>query len=136
MISAAQFYINTEINPDLGYKYIESAFKYNPNPQAWYYHALSSYYLGKGDYQMALKTWLESGAKDDESAIDSAILYWLNDNKISALRHYKTMKMLRPEYSLSNLEKWQEVWGASENLKSIETKAFKELSEAYENTQK
>ena len=136
LISAGQFYISTDINPDLGKKYIDDAFKYNPHPQAWYYNGLSSYYLGKGDYQMALKTWLESGAKDDESAIDSAILYWLNDNKISALRYFKTFKTLRPEYSLSNYEKLQEVWGASENRKSIRKKAFKEIAEAYENSKK
>ena len=105
-------------------------------PQAWYYHGLSDYYVHSGDYQMALKTWLESGAKDDESAIDSAILYWLNDNKISALRYFKAFKTLRPEYSLSNYEKLQEVWGASENRKSIRKKAFKEIAEAYENSKK
>ena len=119
-----------------GKKYIDDAFKYNPNPQAWYYHGLSDYYVHSGDYQTALKTWLESGAKDDETAITTAILYWLNDNKISALRYYKIYKTLKPNFTLSDFEKKDNMWYHNQNIRPVRKKAFMELAEAYEKSQK
>ena len=94
------------------------------------------YYVDKGDYKTALQTWLESGAKDDESAIDTAILYWINNNKTSALRHFKNFKILQPEFSLSNFEKLENIWILNENIKPVRKKAFMELAEAYENSKK
>ena len=136
LISAGQYYIFTGRNVELGKKYVDDAFKYNPNPQAWYYFGLSMYYVDKGDYKTALQTWLESGAKDDESAIDTAILYWINNNKTSALRHFKNFKILQPEFSLSNFEKLENIWILNENIKPVRKKAFMELAEAYENSKK
>jgi len=136
LASAGQFYIATGRNIELGKKYIDNAFKYNPNPQAWYYHGLSDYYVHSGDYQMALKTWLASGAKDDESAITTAILYWLNDNKNSALRYYKIFKIFKPNFTLSDFEKKDNMWYHNQNIRPVRKKAFMELAEAYENSQK
>ena len=136
LISAGQYYICTGRNVELGKKYVDDAFKYNPNPQAWYYHGLSMYYVDKGDYKTALQTWLKSGARDDESAIDTAILYWINNNKTSALRHFKNFKILQPEYSLSNFEKAEDIWIHNQNIRPVRKKAFMELAEAYENSQK
>ena len=136
LISAGQFYICTGRNVELGKKYVDDAFKYNPNPQAWYYYSLSFYYVDKGDYKTALQRWLESGAKDDESAIDTAVLYWINNNKTSALRHFKNFKVLQPEYSLSNFEKAEDMWIHNQNIRPVRKKVYMELAEAYENSPK
>ena len=136
LISAGQYYIMTGRNVELGKEYVDDAFKYNPNPQAWYYHGLSMYYVHNGDYQIALKTWLESGVKDDESAITTAILYWLNDNEISALRYYKIFKTLKPEFTLINFEKLQNIGNVNQNIRLVRKKAFMELAEAYKNSKK
>ena len=137
LISAGQYYISGGKNVELGKKYVDDAFKYNPNPQAWYYHGLSMYYVDKGDYKTALKVWLEAGAAmDNESTIETAILYWINNNKTSALRHFKNFKALQPEYSLSNFEHFQDMWIHNENIRPVRKKAFIELNEAYENSQK
>ena len=137
LISAGQYYITSGRNVELGKEYVDDAFKYNPNPQAWYYYALNYYYVDKGDYKTALKVWLEAGAAmGNESTIETAILYWINNNKTSALRHFKNFKILQPEYSLSNFEHFQDMWIHNENIRPVRKKAFLELNEAYENSKK
>jgi len=66
----------------------------------------------------------------------SAILYWINNNKTSALRHFKNFKVLHPEYSLSNFEKAEDMWILNENIRPVRKKVYMELAEAYENSQK
>ena len=137
LISAGQYYIMTGRNVELGKEYVDDAFKYNPNPQAWYYYSLNYYHVDKGDYKTALKVWLEAGAAmDNESTIETAILYWINNNKTSALRHFKNFKILQPEYSLSNFEHFQDMWIHNQNIRPVRKKAFMELAEAYENSEK
>ena len=88
------------------------------------------------DYQTALQTWLRGGANDDATSRFTAILYWLNGNSSSAFRYFETLMKLNPNYSIKELERRHNVWSDSDKIKSIETKAFKELSEAYENSKK
>ena len=137
LISAGQFYIATGRNVELGKKYVDDAFKYNPNPQAWYYYSLNFYYVDKGDYKTALKLWLEAGAAmGNESTIETALLYWINNNKTASLRHFKNFKELQPEYSISNFEHFQNMWIHNKNIRPVRKKAFIELAEAYEESQK
>ncbi|MDC0309635.1 TIR domain-containing protein [bacterium] len=134
LVSSASFRVITDRDPELGKQHADLAIKYNETPQGWYYWPLEVYYARNKDYKKALEYILKSNYSDDHGVAEQAILYWLNNEKESALRRYAEVIQINPSYSVKEYNNFTEMQGE----KGLESYAYalNEIAEAYENSKK
>ena len=63
----------------------------------------------------------------------TSALYWVNDQKDTAIKYYKELISKYPEYTLDTLRRNQDVWSRAKESKELIQNAFKEVAEASKN---
>jgi hypothetical protein len=133
LATVGMFYTVTGTDDERGKELIEEALSYSQRPQKWYYFGLSEYYLQRKEYEECLKytVKLEFGDKFYFGRLGA--IYWLNNQKQTAIKTFEKAISLDPDYSLKDdISHFSNVWGARRNPALAQ--AFKELTEAYKNS--
>jgi len=134
LVSVGSFYLSTGIDLQLGKKYNDLALKYNETPQGWYYVGYINYYISNYNYEKALEYALKYGINNNDAHMARAsALYWVNDQKDTAIKYYKELISKYPEYTLDKLRRDQDVWSRAKESKELIQNAFKEVAEASKN---
>ena len=127
-------YNEQDLNDFKKLNYNDLALKYNETPQGWYYVGYINYYIANNDYQKALEYALKSGIHTNGTHMARAsALYWVNDQKDTAIKYYKELITKYPEYTLDTLRRSQDVWRRAKESKNLIQNAFKEVAEASKN---
>ncbi|MDA7670849.1 TIR domain-containing protein [Verrucomicrobia bacterium] len=131
LVSVGSFYLSTGIDLKLGKEYNDLALKHNETPQGWYYVGYINYYIANNDNKKALEYALKSGTHTNGNHMARAsALYWVNDQKDTAIKYYKELITKYPEYTLDTLQRSQDVWSRAEESKNLIQNAFKEVEES------
>ena len=134
LVSVGSFYLSTGMDLKLGKEYNDLSLKYNETPQGWYYVGYINYYITNNNYEKALEYALKSGTHNNEAHMARAsALYWVNDQKDTAIKYYKELIRKYPEYNLDTLRRHQDVWSRAKESKELIQNAFKEVAEASKN---
>ena len=134
LVSVGSFYLSTGLDLKLGMKYNDLALKYNETPQGWYYVGYVNYYIANNNYEKALEYALKSGTHNNEDHMArTSALYWVNDQKDTAIKYYKELISKYPKYTLDKLRRDQDVWSRAKESKELIQNAFKEVAEASKN---
>ena len=133
LATVGMFYTITGTDDERGKELIEEALSYSQRPQKWYYFGLSEYYLQRKEYEECLKytVKLEFGDKFYFGRLGA--IYWLNNQKQTAIKTFEKAISIDPDYSLKDdIRHFSNVWGARRSPALAQ--AFKELTEAYKNS--
>ena len=133
LATVGMFYTITGTDDERGKELIEEALSYSQRPQKWYYFGLSEYYLQRKEYEECLKytVKLEFGDKFYFGRLGA--IYWLNNQKQTAIKTFEKAISIDPNYSLNDdIRHFSNVWGARRSPALAQ--AFKELTEAYKNS--
>ena len=134
LVSAGNFYLTTGLDLELGKKYNDLALAYNETPQGWYYVGYINYYIENNNYEKALEFALKSGTNNNGNHMArSLILYWVNNQKDTAIKYYKELINNYPEFTLDTVRRNHEVWSYSKASQNLIQNAFKEVEEAAKN---
>ena len=126
--------MSIEEKKKLGKEYNDLALKYNETPQGWYYVGYINYYIANNDYKKALEYALKSGTHTNGNHMARAsALYWVNDQKDTAIKYYKELITKYPEYTLDTLRRSADVWSRAKESKNLILNAFKEVEEFAKN---
>ena len=130
LVSAGSFYLSTGIDLQLGKKYNDLALKYNETPQGWYYYGYINYYIENREYDRALEYALKTGVANEQAMSRALALYWVNDQKDTAVKYYKELISKYPKFTLDTLRKIHDVWSPSKVTKDLIENAFQEVKQA------
>ena len=134
LASAGSFYLTTGLDLDLGKKYSDLALAYNETPQGWYYVGHVNYYIENNNYEKALEYALKSGTDNNDGHMSrSMTLYWINNQKDTAVKYYKELITKYPEYTMDTLRRNHEVWNYSKASQKLIQNAFFEVKNAANN---
>ena len=134
LASAGSFYLTTGLDLDLGKKYSDLALAYNETPQGWYYVGHVNYYIENNNYEKALEYALKSGTDNNDGHMSrSMTLYWINNQKDTAVKYYKELITKYPEYTMDTLRRNHEVWNYSKATQKLIQNAFFEVQNAANN---
>lgn len=134
LASAGSFYLTTGLDLDLGKKYSDLALAYNETPQGWYYVGHVNYYIENNNYEKALEYALKSGTDNNDGHMSrSMTLYWINNQKDTAVKYYKELITKYPEYTMDTLRRNHEVWNYSKTSQKLIQNAFFEVQNAANN---
>ena len=134
LVSAGSFYLTTGLDLDLGKKLNDLALAYNETPQGWYYVGYVNYYIENNNYEKALEYALKSGTDNNDAHMArSMALYWVNNQKDTAIKYYKELVTKYPEYTMDTLRRNHEVWNYSKASQKLIQNAFSEVKNAANN---
>ena len=134
LVSAGNFYLTTGLDLDLGKKLNDLALAYNETPQGWYYVGYVNYYIENNNSEKALEYALKSGTdNNDHHMARSIALYWVNNQKDTAIKYYKELVTKYPEYTMDTLRRIHEVWNYSKASQKLIQNAFFEVQNAANN---
>ena len=135
LISAGSFKVVTNKDVEYGLELCDLAIRYNEKPQGWYNWPLITYHSRKGDYKKGLEFAIKADYQDDNNIAQTAVLYWLNGEKESALRKYSDVKRLNNNYAIEDYQKFFLYVFDSKGIDN-HLDCLKEIAEAYGNSQK
>ena len=128
--SVGSFYASTGVDYEKGKEHLDLAIKYNDTPQGWYYVGYIFYYMSKDDYQSALENGLKTSYSSQFVLPLVSSLFWMVEDKESALNYYQKIKKDIPNYSVEELDRFLGVFHyAPESRKRIQ-EAFVEVEKA------
>ena len=105
-ISAGSFKVVRNIDVENGLALSRLAMKYSEQPQGWYVWPWMIHYSIIGEYKKSLEYAISGNFKDDNNIAQTAVLYWLTNQKKTALRKYKEIKEMSPDYSPSEYKRF------------------------------
>ena len=120
--------------PELGRAYLETAIKYNSNPQLWYYFALGEYYVSKNNFEMAL----ELSMKSPEISMKTPVYHWILGDKEIAIKKFTEYISTKPsakKFIRGEKDKDVQSKGLYSSKNPVVMKAAKELYQAYTRNQ-
>ena len=104
LISAGSFKVVRDTDLEYGLELCSKANKFNDQPQGWYNWPYIIYYSRIGEYSKSLQHVIKADYKDDNHLAQTAILYWLNGDKKTAIRKYSEVIQINKNYSFKNYE--------------------------------
>ncbi len=105
-ISAGSFKVVRDIDVENGLALSRLAMKYSEQPQGWYVWPWVIHYSRIGEYEKSLEHAISGNFKDDNNIAQTAVLYWLTNQKKTALSKYKEIKEMNPDYSPSEYKRF------------------------------
>ena len=105
-ISAGSFKVVRDIDVENGLALSTLAMKYSEQPQGWYVWPWVIHYSRIGEYEKSLEYAISGNFKDDNNIAQAAVLYWLNNQKKTAISKYEEIKEMNPDYSPSEYERF------------------------------
>ena len=135
LISAGSFKVVTNKDVKYGLELCDLAIRYNEKPQGWYNWPLITYHSREGDYKKGLECAIKADYQDDDNIAQTAVLYWLNDEKESALKKYSEVKRLNKNYSIEDYKKFFfDIWDSKGIDNHLD--CLKEIEAAYKSAKK
>jgi tetratricopeptide (TPR) repeat protein len=130
LISAGSFKVVTNKDVEYGLELCDLAIRYNEKPQGWYNWPLITYHSREGDYKKSLEHAIKADYQDDDNIAQTAVLYWLNGEKESALQKYSEVKRLDDNYSIEDYKEFFfDIWNSNGIDNHLD--CLKEIEAAY-----
>tara|TARA_B100000959_G_scaffold110401_1_gene116461 strand:+ start:204 stop:1982 length:1779 start_codon:yes stop_codon:yes gene_type:complete len=130
LASAGAFNAMTGADYQSGIKQLDQALKYNDTPQGWYYLGYVTYYISINNFESALEFSLKMSANTHFDLPIVSALFWLNGDKVSAVKYYLELADKYPNFNVKNFEYSMDAFTFEKAVRNTLSKAYSEVESA------
>ena len=130
LASAGAFNTFTGADYQNGIKQLDQALEYNDTPQGWYYLGYVTYYISINNFESALEFSLKMSANTHFDLPIVSALFWLNGDKVSAIKYYLELADKYPNFDVKNFEYSMDAFTFEEAVRNTLSKAYLEVENA------
>jgi tetratricopeptide (TPR) repeat protein len=130
LASAGAFNTFTGADYQNGIKQLDQALEYNATPQGWYYLGFVTYYISINNFESALEFSLKMSANTHFDLPIVSALFWLNGDKVSAIKYYLELAGKYPNFDVQNFEYSMDAFTFEEAVRNTLSKAYLEVENA------
>jgi len=130
LASAGAFNAMTGADYQSGIKQLDQALKYNDTPQGWYYLGYVTYYISINNLESALEFSLKMSANTHFDLPIVSALFWLNGDKVSALKYYQELADKYPNFDVKDFEYSMDAFTFEDRVRNTLSEAYSEVESA------
>ena len=130
LASAGAFNAMTGADYQSGIKQLDQALEYNDTPQGWYYLGYVTYYISINNLESALEFSLKMSANTHFDLPIVSALFWLNGDKVSAVKYYQELADKYPNFDVKDFEYSMDAFTFEETVRNILSEAYSEVESA------
>ena len=127
LASAGAFNAMTGADYQSGIKQLDQALKYNDTPQGWYYLGYVTYYISINNLESALEFSLKMSANTHFDLPIVSALFWLNGDKVSALKYYQELADKYPNFDVKDFEYSMDAFTFEDRVRNTLSEAYSEV---------